>query len=53
MTEKAVFRLTEDGPELFEIAPGLDPEKDIFPDMGFVPKVAEDLRTMEGWLFSE
>ncbi|MCR4668976.1 MAG: 3-oxoacid CoA-transferase [Clostridia bacterium] len=53
VTEKAVFRLTEDGPELFEIAPGLDPGRDIFPDMGFVPKVAGDLKEMEAWLFSE
>lgn len=53
VTEKAVFRLTENGPELCEIAPGLDPEKDIFPDMGFEPAVAEDLCVMEEWLFSE
>ena len=53
ITEKAVFRLTENGPELFEIAPGLDPEKDIFPCMEFEPAVAEDLRVMEDWLFSE
>lgn len=53
VTEKAVFRLTEDSPELIEIAPGLTPEKDIFPCMGFVPKVAGDLKVMEDWLFSE
>ncbi len=37
VTERCVFNLTSDGLELTEIAPGIDPERDIFPQMGFRP----------------
>ena len=51
ITERAVFRLSGDGLVLTEIAPGLDPEKDIFPQMEFRPQVASDLREMDQDLF--
>lgn len=53
VTEKAVFRLTERGIELFEIAPGLDLARDILPLMAFEPLVASGLRTMDQRLFED
>jgi acetate CoA-transferase len=51
ITERAVFRLTPEGLELCEIAPGMDLEKDIIGQMGFRPKIAEDLKEMDHRLF--
>src|SRR5579872_1494184 len=53
VTEAAVFRLTRSGVVLEEIAPGVDPERDIFPQMGFRPAVAENCRQMPAELFDE
>jgi propionate CoA-transferase len=53
VTEAALLRLTERGVMLEEIAPGLDPERDIFPQMGFRPLVAEPPRRMPAELFRE
>ena len=50
VTERCVFRLTEAGLELAEIAPGIDPERDILPHMGFRPLMAE-VRTMDARIF--
>lgn len=50
VTECAVFRLGDAGPELAEIAPDLRPE-DIAARMGFAPKIAADLRPMDARLF--
>jgi len=41
VTERCVFRRTPDGVELVEIAPGIDPERDILPHMGFRPIMSE------------
>jgi len=51
VTERAVFRRTDDGVELFEIAPGIDMERDILARMGFRPKIAATLATMDARLF--
>jgi len=51
ITERAVFRLTPEGLELFEIAPGMDLEKDIIGQMGFRPNIAADLKEMDPRLF--
>ena len=51
ITERAVFRLCEDGLHLTEIAPGLDVEKDILAHMDFRPIVDADLKTMDPALF--
>jgi acetate CoA-transferase len=51
ITERAVFRLTPEGLELCEIAPGMDLEKDIIGQMGFRPKIADDLKEMDYRLF--
>ena len=47
VTERCVFRLTDEGLELTEIAPGVDLEKDILSQMPFRPKIAEELKLME------
>jgi propionate CoA-transferase len=51
VTERAVFRIGAEGLELCEIAPGLDPERDIVPHMDFRPSIAKDLKTMHTGLF--
>jgi propionate CoA-transferase len=52
VTERAVFRIGDDGLDLIEIAPGLDPERDVIALMGFRPRVARDLRTMDARIFN-
>ncbi|MFM0339273.1 acyl CoA:acetate/3-ketoacid CoA transferase [Paraburkholderia fungorum] len=39
VTERCVFRLTPDGLELTEVAPGIDVDRDILPHMAFAPIV--------------
>lgn len=51
VTERAVFKVSAGGLELIEIAPGLDAERDVIAHMGFRPKVATDLRTMDERIF--
>jgi acyl CoA:acetate/3-ketoacid CoA transferase len=51
VTERAVFRLTDDGVELCEVAPGIDIDRDVLGQMAFVPKVAADLRMMDERIF--
>ena len=46
VTERAVFRLTAEGLELAETAPGVDVQRDIRQRMGFAPRVSRDLRRM-------
>lgn len=51
ITERCVMRLTADGLEVTEIAPGIDLERDILAQAGTPLKVTEDLKVMDGALF--
>lgn len=52
LTERCVLRLTPSGPELVEVAPGLDLEKHVLSQMAFEPKVSSVLATMDPALFA-
>jgi len=53
ITERAVFVLTEGGPMLVEIAPGVDLERDVKAQVEFPLKVSDSLRTMDRKLYAE
>ncbi len=53
VTERAVFELGADGLTLIEVAPGIDPEKDVLANMGFKPKLAKDIKEMDGRIFKD
>ena len=51
VTERAVFRLKENGPVLMEIAPGVDLDRDVLERMEFRPEISDSLKTMDEGLF--
>lgn len=53
VTERAVFKLCEQGIELIEIAAGMDLEKDILAQMDFKPLISPNLKLMDARLFAE
>jgi propionate CoA-transferase len=53
VTERAVFKLTPEGMELIEIAPGIDLEKDVLNQMGFKPIISKDLKEMDASIFQD
>ena len=53
ITERAVFRLVPGGLELIEIAPGMEPERDVFPHMAFRPAVSANLKEMDARFFTD
>ena len=53
VTERAVFKLTEKGPVLIEIAKGTDMEKDILAQMEFKPLMADEIRETPVEIYKE
>lgn len=53
LTERAVFRLTRDGLALIEVAPGIEPARDILPQMEFPITIPPAIPTMDPGLFGE
>ena len=51
ISERCVFKLTTDGLELIEIAPGVDLEKDVLSKMEFKPIISKKLKTMDARIF--
>jgi len=51
VTERAVFRTSDEGLELIEIAPGIDLERDVLGQMGFRPMISPKLKTMDERIF--
>ncbi len=52
VTDRAVFELADDGLVLIEVAPGIDVERDVLGQMGFRPRVAEQLRTTDSRVYA-
>lgn len=53
VTERAIFKLTADGPMIVEIAEGIDLKADILDQMEFVPLIADDLAKTPMSLYKE
>ncbi len=53
VTERCVFRLTADGLELIEVAPGIDVARDILAQMDFAPVIRRDPAPMNPRIFTE
>lgn len=51
VTERAVFRLCEEGVELIEIAPGIDLQTQVLNQMDFAPIISPNLKLMDESLF--
>ena len=52
VTERCVFQLTPDGLELIEIAPGVDPERDVLTHIGFEPIIRGEPKLMDARIFA-
>jgi len=53
VTERCVFRLTAEGLELTEIAPGVDLQRDILDHMAFRPLIRSELQVMDERIFRD
>ena len=53
VTERCVFRLTPDGLELIEIAPGIDLEADVLAHVAFTPAINGDPKLMDARIFRD
>ena len=53
VTERCVFRLTEAGMMLVEVAKGIDIERDILAQMEFVPLIAGNLKITDPCIYKD
>ena len=53
ITERAVLELRPEGMTLIEIAPGIDLQTQVLDHMGFVPRIADDLKLMDERIFRD
>jgi len=53
VTERAVFKMSENGFKLIEVAPGINLEKDILKQMEFMPEISSELKIMDTRIFSD
>lgn len=53
VTERCMFKLTEKGMMLVEIAKGIDLQKDILDQMEFTPLIAEDLKVADTCIYRD
>ena len=53
ITERAVFELRPEGMTLIEIAPGIALQTQVLDHMGFVPRIADDLKLMDQRIFRD
>ena len=53
VTERAVFKLSENGFKLIEVAPGVNLEKDVLEQMEFIPEISHELKIMDKRIFSD
>jgi propionate CoA-transferase len=51
VTERCVFRLTDAGLELVELAPGIDLQRDVLAHMQFTPTVPDEIGLMDQRIF--
>ena len=53
VTERCVFRLTQEGMMLVEVAKGIDIERDILAQMEFRPLIAADLKITDPCIYRD
>lgn len=53
VTERCVFKIGIDGPEIIEVARGIDLKKDILDKMEFTPKISKDLKEIPTCIYRE
>lgn len=53
VTERCVFKINADGPEIIEVARGIDLQKDILDKMEFVPKISKDLKEIPTCIYRD
>jgi propionate CoA-transferase len=53
LTERANFRLTPEGLELLELAPGIELQRDVLDQMDFAPRVAREITRLPAAWFTE
>ena len=53
ITDRCVFKLTDKGLKLTEVAPGIDIESQILAYMDFKPIIEDDVKEMDPRIFQE